>query len=398
MGHPAVSPASWALEPGLRFLNHGSFGATPLPVQAAQDCVRRAIEAEPVRFLGREIWDHLDRARAAVAAFVGAEVRDLVFVPNATTGVNAVLRSLRLRPGDELLVTDHGYNACRNAAEFVCERAGARVTVATIPFPITSPRQVVDAVLERVTPRTRLALFDHVTSPTALVFPVAELCAELAARGVGTLVDGAHAPGMVPLEVSALGASYYTANCHKWVCAPKGAAFLWVRRDLQHGVRPTVISHGANSARQGSSRYEVEFGWMGTDDPSAYLCVPDAIDFMAGLLPGGWDELRRRNRALALEARGLLCGALGVAPPAPEEMVGSIASVPLPPAPPGAAPGAFDVDPLQVELFREHRIEVPIMTWSGQRLLRVSAQAYNTTVEYEELARALEHRLAGARG
>ena len=396
MEQAAISPGSWTLDRSITFLNHGSFGAAPKAVLAAQDRYRAEMELEPVRFLGREVVERIDRARARLARFVGAETPDLVFVPNATTGVNSVLRSLRLRPGDEILVTDHGYNACRNAAEFVCEQSDARLVVARVPFPIRSPRQVLEAVLGGITTRTRLALVDHVTSPTGLVFPVRELCAELSGRGVASLVDGAHAPGMLPLSLADLGASYYTGNCHKWLCAPKGAGFLWVRRDLQEGVRPVVISHGANSPRRDRSRFEVEFGWTGTDDPSAYLAVPDAIDFLEGLVPGGWKALAERNRALALEARALLCEALGIEAPAPAEMIGFLASLPLP-AGEGAGPaGAFDVDPLQRELFETHRIEVPVMTWprAPQRLLRVSAQAYNETRQYRALADVLAARLA----
>ena len=380
----------WTLEPGVRFLNHGSYGACPRDVLAAQAGHRAAMEAEPVRYLGREIVGRLADARARLAAFVGAETADLVFVPNATTGVNGVLRSFAFEAGDELLVTSHAYNACRNAADFVCARSGARVVVADVPFPLDSPDAVVATVLAGVSSRTRLALIDHVTSETGLVLPIERIAGELAERGVPTLVDGAHAPGMVPLAVPDVGAAFYTGNCHKWICAPKGAAFLWVRRDLQESVRPAVISHGANSRWPDHSRFETEFGWTGTDDPTAYLAVPDAIEAMGSLFPGGWNELRERNRALVLRARALLCEALEIDEPAPESMIGSLASVPLPDGD-GRARGAFDVDPLQRELFDAHRIEVPVLSWPAPpaRLVRVSAQAYNTIDEYRALAQAL---------
>ena len=212
----------WPLERGVIFLNHGSFGACPAEVLRQQAALRDEMEAEPVRFLSRELDDRLADARQALAAFVGADADDLAFVANATGGVNAVLRSLRFSPGEELLTTDHAYNACRNAFDFAAGRAGARVVVATIPFPLASPEEVVEAVLARVTPRTRLALLDHVTSPTGLVLPLERLVAALSGRGVEVLVDGAHAPGMVPLDLGALGAAYYSGNCHKWLCAPKG--------------------------------------------------------------------------------------------------------------------------------------------------------------------------------
>jgi len=381
----------WTLEPDLHFLNHGSFGATPAPILARQQELRAEIEREPVRFLARELEARIDAARAPLAAFLGADARDLVPVPNATTGVNAVLRSLSFERGDEILVTDHGYNACKNVAELVAERTGARVVVARVPFPLRTSEEVVERVLAAVTPRTKLALLDHVTSPTGLVFPIAALVRTLEERGIETLVDGAHGPGMVPLRLDELGAAYYTGNLHKWVCAPKGAAFLHVRRDLQRAIRPPVVSHGANSPRTDRSRFQLEFDFCGTDDPTPFLCVPDCLRFLGGLFPGGWDELMRRNRALALEGRALACAALEVAPPAPETMIGTLGSVLLPAGTPGERPDAFAVDPLQKELFDQHKIEVPIFTWPAppQRLVRVSAQVYNERAEYEALASAL---------
>ena len=381
----------WALDPQIAFLNHGSFGATPLPVLEAQRALRARMEAEPVRFFIRELGQLLDDARAALGAFIGAAAEDVAFVPNATTGANAVLRSLALAAGDEILTTDHAYGACRNAADFVAERAGARVVVAAVPFPLASPDEVIEAVLAHVGPRTRLALLDHVTSPTALVMPIARLVAALAERGVETLVDGAHAPGMVDLDVRAIGAAYYTGNCHKWLCAPKGAGFLYVRRDRQATVRPTVISHGATSARSDRSRFLVEFDWTGTHDPSPYLCVPAAIRVLGAALAGGWPALRARNRALAIEARNVLCRALGVASPAPDSMLGSMATVPLPDSPVRSSSLPSPFDPLQDALFERFAIEVPVFPWPGppRRVVRISCQLYNTIEQYERLAAAL---------
>jgi isopenicillin-N epimerase len=221
------------------------------------------------------------------------------------------------------------------------------------------------------------------------VLPIAELVRALAQRGVDVLVDGAHAPGMVALDVQALGAAYYTGNCHKWLCAPKGAAFLWVRRDLQAQVRPLAISHGANAQRRDRSRFRLELDWVGTDDPSAFLSVPAALDFMGALLPGGWDELRARNHALALQGRRVLMRALGIDAPAPESMIGSLASVPLPDADYDVT--RLPVDPLQAALFERHRIEVPVHGWPAppRRLVRISAQAYNRPEQYAALANAL---------
>ena len=390
--------ALWPLDPAVAFLNHGSFGACPAEVLRHQSALRAEMEAEPVRFLARELEGRLDIARAVLAAFVGADPDDLAFVANATGGVNAVLRSLSLAPGDELLTTDHAYAACRNTLDYVAARTGARVVVATVPFPVAAPQAVVDVVLAGVTPRTRLALVDHVTSPTGLVLPLARIVAELAARGVETLVDGAHAPGMIPLDLRRLGAAYYSANCHKWLCAPKGSAFLWVRRDRQADVHPLTISHGAKGERPGRTRFRLEFDWTGTQDPTAWLTVPRAIEYLAGLVEGGWPALMARNRALALEARRLLCAAAGTPPACPDEMVGSLASVILPDNA-KAATGWRVPEPLQARLFEAHGIEVPIMRWPAppRRLVRVSCQLYNRAEQYARLADALRKDLAAER-
>ncbi|HEY4908338.1 MAG TPA: aminotransferase class V-fold PLP-dependent enzyme, partial [Methylomirabilota bacterium] len=334
----------------MAFLNHGSYGACPREVLDCQAELRAEMEAEPVRFLGRELDDRLDAARAALAAFVGTDPDDLAFISNATSGVNTVLRSLVLPAGDELLTTDHAYAACRNTLDFVAGRTGAKVTVAAIPFPVTSPEAIIDTVMAKVTPRTRVALLDHVTSPTGFILPVERLIPELGRRGVETLVDGAHAPGMIPLDLRTLGATYYSANCHKWICAPKGSAFLWVRRDRQADIHPLTISHGATAVRPGRSRFRLEFDWTGTQDPTAWLTVPKAIDYMGGLVSGGWPALMARNRALALAARELLCVAAGSLPPCPDPMIGSLASVVLPDSP-TMETGWRVRDPLQGRLF-----------------------------------------------
>lgn len=382
----------WSLDPAVTFLNHGSFGACPKQVLAVQQRLRSQLEQEPLRFFGREWEPLLDDARSKLAAFVGADVQDLVFVPNATTGVNSVLRSLTFSPEDEILTTNHEYNACRNALDFVTSRTGARVVVAKIPFPIDSPQQVVAAVIERVTPKTRLALLDHVTSQTGLIFPIQKLVKELQQRGVDTLVDGAHAPGMIPLNLREIGATYYTGNCHKWLCAPKGAAFLYVRRDKQSEIRPLTISHGTNSPRTDKTRFQLEFDWTGTDDPTAYMCVPEAIAFMGSLLPGGWTQLMQQNHHLVLQGRQLLCEALEVQPPCPEEMIGSMAVVPLP-----AMLENCDFMSIHDELFDKFGIQVPMIPWQEKPrlLVRISAQIYNTPEQYEYLAKVLKGLLSG---
>jgi isopenicillin-N epimerase len=379
----------WLLDPPITFLNHGSFGAAPKAVLAKQNELRTQLEREPVRFMVRELEPLLDEARAALARFLGADAAAIAFVPNATAGVSAVLRSLDLDRHDELLVTTHEYNASRNALEYVAGIAGAKVVAIDVPFPITSSDEIVQRVLAAVTDRTRLLLIDHVTSQTALIFPIEEIIAKLNARGIDTLVDGAHAPGMFALNLDALGAAYYTGNLHKWVCAPKGAAFLYVRENRRLGIRPVVISHGANSKRTDRSRYHLEFDWPGTFDPTAILSVPTALEFMASLVEGGWPEVMRRNHELALRARDLLCNRLGIPHPAPDNMLGSMAAVPLPGGKP-YVPTLYG-DPLQDALFDEHNIEVPIHPWPYQpkRVLRISAQLYNEMADYEKLADAL---------
>jgi isopenicillin-N epimerase len=391
----------WTLDPGIAFLNHGSFGACPAPIQAVQQQLRDRIEHQPVQFFVRDLEGLLDEARAALAAFLGADAGDLALVPSATAGVNAVLRSLQLKPGDELLTTDHEYNACRNVLEFVADRAGATVVVAKIPFQLESSQQAADIILNAVTQRTRIALLDHITSQSAMILPIEALTTELAKLDVPVLVDGAHAPGMVPVDLKKLGAAYYTGNCHKWLCAPKGSGFLHVHPDYQASVRPAIISHGANTTRRDRSRFLIEFDWTGTADPTAILAVPAALKFMGSLLPGGWDAVREHNRSLALAGRSLLCKALDVEQPCPDDMIGSIASLPLPPGSSEPPKTPLYSDPLQDTLLERYAIEVPVIPWPAvpERLIRISAQVYNSLDQYQRLADALRDLFSnGSRG
>jgi len=381
----------WLLDPEVVFLNHGSFGATPKKVLDEQTRIRLQIEREPLTFFDHDYLGELDAARADLGRFLGAKTDDLVFVVNATTGVNTVLRSLQLEPGDQLLVTDHEYNACRNAIDAVAADKGAEVVVASIPFPVSSEDDVVEAVVEKLGPRTRLLLIDHVTSQTGVVLPIERLVHEAQAQGVDVLVDGAHAPGMVALDLDALGATYYTGNLHKWICAPKGAAFLHVREDRREGIRPLVISHGANAKPVNRSRFHLEHDWTGTRDPSAWLSVPAALREVESMVEGGWDEVRQRNRELVLEGRDILCDALAIEAPCPDSMIGSLASLPLPDGDSGLVNELFPFDKLQDRLLKEHRIEVPVIAWPAppRRLVRISAQLYNSRWQYEALAEAL---------
>lgn len=385
----------WTLDPSIAFLNHGSFGACPPDVLAVQAAWRERMERQPVAFLARELDGLLGEARRAVGSFLGADPEGLAFVPNATTGVNAVLRSLAFDPGDELLTTDHEYNATLTTLRAVAARDGATVVVAPLPFPTTGPEQLAAAFLARVTSRTRLAVLSHVTSPTALILPVAPIVAALAARGIDTLVDGAHAPGMLPLDLDGLGAAYYAGNGHKWLCGPKGAGFLWVRADRRDRIHPTIVSHGANDPATDRSRFRLEFDWVGTADPTAALTLPAAIDWVGRLDAGGWPAVMAANHALALAARDRLVAALGIERPAPDELLGSMAAVPL-------RGLATDADARRVQLdLVDAGIEVPLTGWPvrGARpdvadpprevLLRVSAQRYVGDEDIDRLVAAL---------
>ena len=274
----------WLLDLEVTYLNHGAFGACPRSVLHVQDEWRTRMESHPIQFHDVELEGHLAHARERLGEFVGAQPSDLAFVPNATAGVNTVLASLEFAPGDEILTTEHEYNACLNAARRVAAKHGATVVVAPLPFPTTSPAEMAAALLERVTPRTRLVLISHVTSSTGIRLPVEQLVPELAQKGIDTLVDGAHAPGMLALDLDALGAAFYTGNCHKWLCAPKGTGFLHVRRDRQALIHPLVTSHGANSPRADESLFRLEFDWTGTADPTAYLSIPAALAAVHGAL------------------------------------------------------------------------------------------------------------------
>lgn len=383
----------WTLDPDIVFLNHGAFGACPRAVLDAQSEWRARLEREPVHFFANVLEGELDRLRDVIGAFAGARPEDVVFVRNSTAGVSAVLRSLEFGPGDVLLTTNHAYNACKNALDFKAQHSGAEVRVVNVPFPPSGPDDVTERILAAATPDVRLAMIDHVTSPTGLVLPIDDIVRRLRERGIETLVDGAHGPGMRPLELSKLGAAYYVGNFHKWLCAPKGAAMLWVREDKQRGLHPPVISHGFNSNRA-RSRFLDEFDWTGSDDPSSWLAVPEAIRFVGGLLPGGWPAVYRQNRALVLEGRRILSDALGLAADVPESMIGSLATMSLPDGdskvfvPP-------NLEPLHLTLFERHRIEVPVFSWpdAPKRLVRISAHLYNTPDDYRKLAAALSEEL-----
>lgn len=359
------------------------------------------LEHEPIRYIVEEVEGLLDAARLALAAFFNADADGLAFVPNATAGVNTVVRSLRFGPGDELLTNNHEYNACNNALRFAAEQWGASVVSVDVPFPIRSPDQVVESILRGVSPRTRLVLLSHVTSPTGVVFPVERIVAELNRLGIESLIDGAHAPGMLPIDLDVMKPTYYTGNCHKWLCAPKGAAFLWVSHDRRKDIRPLIISHGANAPRTDRSRFRLEFDYTGTVDFSPYLCIPLAINYLASLHERGWPGIYEHNRRTALAGREVLRREFNAPPGAPESMIGSLASVEIP-ARPSTAPPALPTkyhDPLQDRLLSPHRVQAPIFPFvpGGNaasstppvRLVRIACQLYNSPEQIEYLAKVL---------
>lgn len=378
----------WGLDPKVVFLNHGSFGACPKVVLRFQEKLRREMESEPLLFLGRQHDDRVDQARKSLARFLGTRHSELAFVTNATSAVNAVVRSWKIRRGDEILTTSLDYNACRNVLIETAARARAKVKVIDLPFPIHNEQEIEARILSAVGRRTRFAMLDHVTSNSALVLPVEKLATGLEKQGVRVLIDGAHAPGMLALNPSKLGASWYTGNLHKWVCAPKGAAFLWARQDTWDDLQPAVISHGNNTRRVGFEAWQDRFDWPGTFDPTAWFSVPCALDVVSELHPGGWSAIRKANRRMALDARDRICGLLEIEPPCPARMLGSMATIPL--------PGRFQnrhhagrMAPEQLRLFEEFGIEVPFVKVGDLRCFRISAHLHNAPAEYDYLAQAI---------
>ena len=356
--------SEWRLDPAFLTVNHGSFGATPICVRAKQDEWRERMEAQPTRFMAA-LPGHIRAAADRLGTFLGAEGNDIVFTDNATTGCNAVLRSLPLRPDDEILMLSHVYGAVHKSARFVAEQAGAILRTATVPFPDYSDDRLVEAVAEALTPRTRLAVIDHIASHSALVFPAARIAASCRAAGVPILIDGAHAPGQIDLDLTAIGADFYTGNCHKWLCAPKGSAFLWVAPHWQASLHPTVISHGFGAG------FQAEFDWTGTRDPSPALSVPAALDFHARL---GGPELRARDIALAAEAASLIARRLNTE------------SIPT-----GSAMGLIRLpwqgDPLTLRArLLAAGTDAPVHALAGANWLRISAFAYNELDDFERLA------------
>jgi isopenicillin-N epimerase len=354
-------------------------------VLEAQSRRRVEFEARPIEWLDRKRHDMISRAKGALAPFLGVQPNDFGFVTNATGGINAVLRSLTFQAGDELLTTTHVYNAVRQAMKHIAQQSSATYREIDIPLPITSDDDIVKAIEDGLSSRTRLLVVDHITSPTAIIFPIKRIVELCSARGIEVIIDGAHAPGMLPLNIESINASYYAGNLHKWVCAPPGAGFLWVRPDRQRGVHPTTISHFLDES------FTAEFNWQGTRDITPWLCAEDALAWMGNL---GWDRIMQHNHDLAVWTQAMLCDRWSVEPASPLDgrMLGSMATVEL--------PGQeilrkkferFDV--LRLALFDRHRIEVPIVDWGGKWWTRPCCQIYNRPEHYERLSEAMMSEL-----
>jgi isopenicillin-N epimerase len=363
------------LDPTVTFLNHGSFGACPIPVFETYQNWQRELERQPVEFLGRRADSLLAEARSHIGAYLNADPNDVIFVMNATAGINQIVRSLKLEAGDEILATNHEYGAIDYTWQFICGQNGAKYIRYPIPLPVTTAEVFVESLWSQVTPRTKVISISHITSPTALIFPVAEICRRAREAGILTIIDGAHVPGQIPLDLTALGADFYSGNFHKWLCAPKGSAFLYARRELQHMVEPLVISWGWIPDSTFVSRSE----WQGTRDIAAFLSVPAAIEFQK---THDWDTVRAECHTLTSEARARLSDLTGLTPISPDspDWFGQMATIPLPPC-----------DPVQVKarLYDDYRIEIPLVTWNGQNYVRASFQGYNSADDLAKLVTAI---------
>jgi isopenicillin-N epimerase len=367
------------LDPDVIFLNHGSFGACPRPVFEEYQRWQRELERQPVEFLGRRFNDLMCAARSALGDYLGAEADDLVYVTNATVGLNIVARSLKLRTGDEVLTTDHEYGALDRTWRFLCEKQGARYIRQPVSVPIQSADEVIDAIWSGVTDRTRVLFLSHITSPTAITFPIAPLIDRARQAGIISIVDGAHAPGQLDLNLRELGADFYSGNCHKWLMSPKGSAFLYARKEVQYLVEPLVVSWGWQSEQPSPSKFIDEQEWQGTRDIAAYLAVPAAIQFQRDQQ---WPLVREQCHELARYARERISALTGLPPLTPDETqwFTQMSALPLPPC---------DLNTLKRRLYDEFKIEIPVINWNGRHFVRISIQGYNMRADVDVLIEAL---------
>ena len=375
------SREQFLLDQDVIFLNHGSYGATPRPVFDVYQDWQRRLERQPVLFLGREFNNLIQEARLALGKYINADADDLVFIPNATHGANIIARSLDLKPGDEILTTDHEYGACDFTWEFVCKASGAHYIRHAIPLPVPTPGEIAQRFLAGITPQTKAIYLSHITSSTALRLPVEQICQGARAKGVLSIVDAAHSPGQIPVDLQQLGADVVFGNCHKWMLAPKGSAFLYVRREVQKIIQPLIVSWGYEAAPEFTtgSRFVDLLQWTGTKDPAAALSVPTAIRFME---EHHWQDVRDRCHQLLQQALIRICDLTGLPPayPLESDFYSQMAVAPLPPCDPAT---------LKRRLYDEYKIEVPITDWQGRQFIRISIQAYNGPNDVEMLLYAL---------
>jgi isopenicillin-N epimerase len=371
------------LKRGVIFLNHGSFGATPKPVFQVYQRWQRELEGQPVEFLGRRFTGLMRTARRSLAEYINTSAENLVYTPNVTVSVNIVARSLKLGPGDEVLTTDHEYGACGRTWRFLSREKGFVYKNQPIPLPLESYDDFIKALWKGVTPKTKVIFLSHITSPTAMIFPITEVCARARREGILTLIDGAHAPGQLPLDMHAIGADFYGGNLHKWLCAPKGAGFLYARPEAQELLKPLIVSWGYESETPSGSPFIDLHEWTGTRDYSAYLSVPSAIEFQA---EHDWDHVRIDCHEMVCDVQKKICGLTGLAPlNCNDYLFGQFVSIPL--------PDNTDIIKLKDKLYKKYRIEVPLIQWNERKLLRVSIQGYNTKRDANALVKGLQSLL-----
>lgn len=363
--------AHFQLDPDITFLNHGSYGACPKPVFDTFQNWQREVEQNPVEFIGMRLPDLLAESRRKLAPYLGTDADNIVYVKNATFGMNIVARSLKLNAGDEVLTTDHEYGAVNNAWQFNCDRQGAIYKQQPIPLPIEDPIDVVDQLWAGITDKTKVISISHITSPTALIFPVAEVCKRARQAGIITVIDGAHAPGQIDLNMEEIGADYYTGNAHKWLSAPRGAAFLYAHPDRQDALDPLSISHGWHRPNSDQSQFLDYFSVTGTDDYASYLSVPNAIEFQA---QNNWPDVRTACKKLLQEAESRILALSGFPPISPDSMYAQLRAIPI--------KGSVSD---YAHLWDTHKIIVPILEWNGHTFVRISIQAYNTPEDVDHL-------------
>lgn len=392
IAHRISEPARFPIQEGLIQLNNGSYGCCPEVVGAAQTELRRRLEADPVRFFKSDLEHYCDDTREALARFVRVRAEDLVLVSNGTFAVATVLNNLELAPGDEILVTDHEYMATMNELRKICGTTGAVVKIAEMPFPAVSAEKVIESVVGAMTDRTKLVMVSHIASASAIILPVKEIVAAANERGITSFVDGAHTPGQIDLDISDIDPTWYAASCHKWLATPKGTGFIYTSPTRQDGFKPVVLSCREHEKRTDRKEYLCDFDYVGTNDYTGNLVIPVAIEHMGNQMPGGWDELRQRNHDLVVHGAKLVCDAIGIEQLVPDSMIGSMVGIPLPGE---CEPGELMGEGLWDRLYLNHGIQVPIWDLPGvhPRVMRVSAQLYNTVEDFERLAGALREEL-----